>query len=161
MSKRAKIALTIVVSVLGVLGGTALALSNISLVTGTVASFDFGNLGPGYPVPATVQIHEFTMKPGDAVPWHYHKATSYVIVARGTLTEQHVTGINSCASEVVTAGSAFVESPGEVHTVVNTGNDAAVIVWATAFPQSDGIVQFTPAFQAGGVYPPAAVPACN
>jgi Cupin domain len=132
--------------------GTALALSNISLRLGTVASYDFGGYGPGYPVPGTIQIHAFTMNPGDAVPWHYHKGVSYVILVRGTLTEQHAAGPEQCASEEVTAGSAFVESPGMVHNVVNTGNDVAVIWWATIFPKSDGIVHFSKEFKAGGVY---------
>jgi quercetin dioxygenase-like cupin family protein len=94
------------------------------------------------------------MKPGDVVPWHYHKAPSYVILRRGTLTEQHFdpqTG--QCVSEKVTAGSAFVEPPGLVHHVTNTGNEKAVIWWSTLFPKSDGVVEFTPAFRVGGVYP--------
>ena len=143
-----------------VVAKTVLALSNIALTLGTVASYDFGAYGPGYPVPATVQIHAFTMSPGDTVPWHYHKGVSYVIVARGTLTEQHLIAPNQCGSEEVTAGSAFVESPGLVHSVTNTGNDVAIIWWATIFPESDGIVRFSPSFKAGGVYPVDA-PNCN
>jgi hypothetical protein len=133
-------------------GTTAAALSNISFTIGTVASYDFGGFGPGYPVPGTIQIHAFTMKPGDAVPWHYHKGASYVILAHGTLTEQHVVGPGRCASEELTAGSAFVESPGRVHSVTNRGDDDAVVWWATIFPKSDGIVQFSQEFKAGGVY---------
>jgi ribosomal protein L27 len=150
MLRRRKILVGLVLVTL--LVGTALALSNISLRLGTVASYDFGGYGPGYPVPGTIQIHAFTMNPGDAVPWHYHKGVSYVILVRGTLTEQHVAGPEQCASEEVTAGSAFVESPGMVHSVVNTGNDVAVIWWATIFPKSDGIVHFSKEFKAGGVY---------
>jgi len=139
---------------------TAWALANIELKLGTVASYDFGAFGPGYPVPGTIQIHAFTMRPGDTVPWHFHKGVSYVILARGTLTEQHVVGPDQCASEEVPAGSAFVESAGQVHTVTNTGRDSALIWWATVFPQSDGIVRFSPEFTAGGVYPVNA-PNCN
>src|SRR5215469_284345 len=108
----------------------------------------------------TIQIHAFKMNPGDIVPWHYHKGTSYVVVARGTLTEQHIIGPNQCASEEVTSGTAFVETPGLVHSVTNTGNDVAVIWWATVFPQSDGIAEFAPGFKVGGVYPVPA-PNCN
>ncbi len=143
----------LVMALATILVGMAFALSNISLNLGTIASYDFGGYGPGYPVPATIQIHAFRMNPGDAIPWHYHKAVSYVILARGTITEQHLVGADQCASEEVTAGSAFVESPGQVHTVTNTGNETAVVWWATVFPQSDGVVQFTPQFKAGGVYP--------
>jgi quercetin dioxygenase-like cupin family protein len=142
------------------LAGSAWALANISLNLGTVASYDFGGFGPGYPVPATIQIHAFTMNPGDTVPFHYHKGTSYVILAHGTLTENHVVGPNQCESEHVPAGSAFVESPGQVHSVTNSGHSRAVIWWATIFPKSDGVVRFSPDFIAGGVYP-ADDPNCN
>ena len=143
-----------------ILASTALGLSSISFKIGTVASYDFGGYGPGYPIPGTIQIQAFTMKPGDIVPWHYHKGVSYVILAHGTLTEQHLVGPDQCASEEVTAGSAFVESPAQVHTITNTGNDFAVIWWATVFPKDDGIVHFSPEFKSGGIYP-ATPPNCH
>jgi len=160
MSRRRRIAAGVVIALTTVFVGTALALSNISFTTGTTASFDFGSFGPGYPIPGTVQIQAFNLAPGESIPWHFHKATSYVVLARGTLTEQHVTGANQCDSEEFAAGTAFVEPPGAVHTVTNTGNDAALIWWATVFPKSDGVARFTPSFKTGGVYP-AEVPSCN
>jgi len=160
LSRKAMVSAVVVAVLVTVLAGTALALANIELKLGTVASYDFGAFGPGFPVPGMIQIHAFTMKPGDTVPWHFHKGTSYVILARGTLTEQHVVGPDRCASEEVTAGSAFVESPGQVHSVTNTGRDSALIWWATIFPESDGIVRFNSEFSAGGVYLVNA-PNCN
>ena len=160
MSRKGKISIGIVLGLMTILAGTALALSTISFTIGTVAGYDFGSFGPGYPVPGTIQIQAFTMKPGDAIPWHYHKGASYVILARGTLTEQHLLGAERCASEELTAGSAFVEPAGLVHTVTNSGNDVAVIWWTTIFPKSDGIVRFSPEFRSGGVYPVDA-PNCN
>ena len=160
MSRKRKLLVAMVVGLLTIMAGTALALSNIALKLGTVASYDFGGFGPGYPVPATIQIHAFTMNPGDSIPFHYHKGTSYVILVRGTLTETHVVGPDQCASEELTSGSAFVEGPGQVHNVTNNGNDVAVIWWSTIFPKSDPIVQFTPEFKAGGVYP-VNPPNCN
>jgi quercetin dioxygenase-like cupin family protein len=160
LSRKGKFSTVIVIGLVTILAGTALALSSISFTIGTVASFDFGAYGPGYPVPGTIQIQAFTMKPGDTVPWHYHKGVSYVVLSRGTLTEQHVVGPNQCDSEEVTAGSAFVEPTGLVHSVTNTGNDDAVIWWATIFPKSDGVVHFSPEFKSGGVYP-ANPPNCN
>ena len=160
VSRRARLLAAVALVLVTVLAGTAWALANISLTLGTVASYDFGAFGPGHPVPGTIQIHAFTMKPGDSVPWHFHKGVSYVILARGTVTEQHLVGPGQCASEEVPAGSAFVESPGQIHTVTNTGTGSAMIWWATVFPQSDGVIDFLPEFKAGGVYPVNA-PNCN
>src|SRR5215470_10107517 len=136
LSRKGRVSVGLAIGLVTILAGTALALSNISFTLGTIASYDFGAFGPGYPVPGTIQIQAFVMKPGDTVPWHYHKGVSYVILSRGTLTEQHL-----------------VEPVGAVHSVTNTGNDVAVIWWATIFPQSDGIAQFSPEFKSGGVYP--------
>ena len=159
MSRKRTVAACVVLALTTVLAGTTLALSSISFTTGTT-SFDFGAFGPGYPIPGTVQIQGFTVAPGESFPWHFHKATSYVILARGTLTEQHAVGPNQCESVAVSAGAAFVEPAGAVHTVTNTGNSSATIWWATVFPQSDGVVPFTPSFTSGGIYP-APAPNCN
>jgi len=160
LSRKAGVATAVVIALSTFLAGTAWALANIDLKLGTVASYDFGGFGPGYPVSGTIQIHAFTMNPGDSIPWHYHKGVSYVILAHGSLTEQHLVGPDQCGSEDVPAGSAFVESPGQVHTVTNTGHGVAVIWWATIFPESDGVVRFSREFRAGGVYP-ANAPNCN
>ena len=152
MSRKTKISIGMVIALVTVLTGTALALSSISFNIGTVASYDFGGYGPGFPIPATIQIQAFKLNPGETIPWHSHKGVSYVILSRGTLTEQHLVGPARCASEELTAGSAFVESPGQVHSVTNTGQDVAVISWATIFPKSDGIVQYNPEFKFGGIY---------
>ena len=157
LSRKARVILAVaVIGLVTLLATTAFALSNISLTLGST-QYDFGN----GPIPATVQIHVFNMKPGDTIPWHFHKAPSYVILKKGTLTERHYdpqTG--QCLSEDVSEGSAFVEPPGLVHTVTNTGNGDATIWWSTVFPESDGIVEFTPSFKVGGVYP-VAPPNCD
>jgi Cupin domain len=160
LSRKGKVSLCLAIGLVTIMVGTALALSNISFTLGTIASYDFGAFGPGYPVPGTIQIQTFVMQPGDTIPWHYHKGVSYVILARGTLTEQHLVGPNQCESEELTAGSAFVEPAGLVHSVTNTGRGSAEISWATIFPQSDGIAQFSPQFKSGGVYP-ANPPQCR
>jgi quercetin dioxygenase-like cupin family protein len=136
---------------------------------GSLPSYDFGTInlttGGTDPVgtkPATVQFQTFTVKPGEAIGWHYHKALAYVVIEHGTLTEQHVNADGTCSAWVAFgAGSAFVEGPGDVHTVANTGNSAAVVTWATAFPTEDGIVPILPQFRVGGVYPPPNPPSCN
>jgi quercetin dioxygenase-like cupin family protein len=152
MSRKRKISIGIVIAMVTALTGTALALASFSFNIGTVASYDFGGYGPGFPIPATIQVQGFTLNPGETIPWHFHKGTSYVVLSRGTLTETHLVGSNQCESEEVTAGTAFVEGPGQVHSVTNTGQDVAVILWSTIFPKKDGIVQFNPQFKSGGIY---------
>jgi hypothetical protein len=138
MSRKVKIRLGIGIALVTLLVGTALAIQTVGFITGTIASYDFGGFGPGYPVPGTIQFQTFRMQPGESVPWHYHKALSYVVLLHGTLTEKHVVGPDQCESEQVSGGAAFVEGPNQVHMVTNTGDDAAVISWATVYPQSDG-----------------------
>ena len=150
MSRKRKLMVALV-AILAMVG-TAVALANFSFTVGEVASYDFGGFGPGYPIPALMQIEGLTLKPGESITWHYHKATSYVILARGTLTEQHIVGPGQCSSVELNAGSAFIENPGEVHTVSNTGTDTAVIWWSTVFPKKDGIQHFSNEFKSGGVY---------
>lgn len=126
--------------------GSALAFSDLHFSPGTVAEYDFGGFGPGHPIPGIVVIEGFTMKPGDSVGWHYHKGLSYVIVLRGTVTEQDLEGPGQCVERQDMPGSAFVEGPGHVHNVTNRGTGVAIIWWATIFPESDGI-------EADGTYP--------
>jgi len=153
LSRKGQIAAGAAIVVMGMLAGIAAAApENISLHTGTIANYDFGGFGPGYPVPGTIQIHGLTLQPGDTIPWHYHKGVSYVILKRGTLTETHLVGAHRCAKETLRAGGAFTESPGQVHTITNNSAEVAVIWWSTAFPESDGITVFSPDFRAGSTY---------
>jgi len=83
MSRKGPVAAGMSILLTGILAGTAVAApSNISFHTGTVASYDFGGFGPGYPVPGTIQIHAFTMQPGDTTPWHYHRGELWHSQAR-------------------------------------------------------------------------------
>ena len=87
LSRQASIAAAVGIGLVTVLAGTALALSNIALTLGTVASYDFGGYGPGYPVPGTVQIHIFKMNPGDSIPWHLAKKKVPHLGSDGRLVE--------------------------------------------------------------------------
>jgi len=128
----------IVVCASAVLAATAFAFATMWTLQGTVADYDFGAFGPGYPVPGTVQIQALTFKPGDVVPFHFHKGLSYVILVKGNLTEQELEGQNACGPiNQFAAGTAFVETPGRIHSVTNPGPGAAIIYWATIFPKDD------------------------
>jgi quercetin dioxygenase-like cupin family protein len=139
--------------------------TTVSLVAARVAEYDFGydsvtNQQIGK-VPAIVQIHTFNLHRGAAIPWHYHKAVSYVAIQGGTVTEQHLNSDGSCSSpQEFTAGGGFTEPPEYIHTVVNVGNTDALITWATAYPASDAPLKISPQFTVGGLYP-VAPPSCN
>ena len=159
-----------VIGVLTIWAGTVFALSNISLTLGSLpSSYDFGTInlttGDTDPVgtkPATVQVHTFTVKPGETIDWHYHRALAYVVIEHGTLSEQHINADGTCSAWVAFGvGSAFVEEPGDVHRVANTGKSEAVVTWATAFPTEDGVFRILPQFTVGGVYPPPNPPSCH
>lgn len=139
-SCKRKITGAIVAGILTLLAGPAFAFSDVFFVSGTVDAYDFGTVHGQYIgiQPAFIVIEGFTMRRGDTVGWHYHKGQSYVIIAHGRVTEQDFID-GQCSSRQDTAGSAFVEPPGQIHNVTNNGPGVAIIWWATVFPQSDGI----------------------
>ena len=120
------------------LAGLAFAFSILVTYQGTVSSYDFEGFGPGHDVPGIVEIQGFTLDPGEVVPWHYHKGLAYVVLAEGNLTEQELTKSGKCGPvRSFKPGTAFVESPGHLHTVTNSGSSTAVIYWATIYPKGD------------------------
>lgn len=118
--------------------GMAFAFTLLFSYQGTVADYDFGGFGPGHDMPGTVEIQAFTLDPGENVPWHYHKGLSYVVLVQGNLSEQELNRQGRCAApHSFKAGTAFVETPGRIHTVTNTSSGTAIIYWATIFPKGD------------------------
>ena len=67
-----------------------------------------------------VAMAQITVDPGGSSGWHSHPGGAIIIVKQGSLT---VYGSNGGQCEVATysAGQAFIERPGEVDQVVNTG----------------------------------------
>ncbi len=103
------------------------ALSTILNVQGTIDSFDF----PGGAGPATTEMVGLTLKPGDVIPWHYHQGPTYVIVSRGTLTED-----DGCGHvREFEGGSAFSEEPGHIHQVSNQGHGSVALYFVSVYPE--------------------------
>jgi quercetin dioxygenase-like cupin family protein len=92
----------------------------------------FEALGEGVlPSGKYVQTYRFTLEPGGMVSWHYHPGPIYVVIAEGTLTEDHGCGQPLA---VITAGSAFSEPVGKIHQVFNKGSGNVVLIVTQIVP---------------------------
>ena len=111
---------------------TALLASLVGGLPSAAKAFDFVALGEGtLPSGNLVQNFQFTVFPGESVPWHYHPGRIYGVIVGGTLTEE-----KGCGRPVdtITAGSAFTEAPGVIHRVFNYGTENVVIVFTFIVP---------------------------
>jgi quercetin dioxygenase-like cupin family protein len=63
---------------------------------------------------------QITVVPGGSSGWHSHPGGAIIIVKQGTETVHQSVG-SQCQIETRSAGDAFIERPGEVDQVVNTG----------------------------------------
>lgn len=91
-------------------------LVNVPLVRGTNVSDGTIPLQVGTDV-AMVQI---TVDPGGSSGWHSHPGGAIVVVNTGSLTVYRSIG-SQCQIATYGAQQAFVERPGEVDQVINTG----------------------------------------
>ena len=67
-----------------------------------------------------VVVAQITVLPGGSSGWHSHPGGAIVVIQQGALTVHRSVG-SQCVSTSYTAGQAFIERPGEVDQVVNTG----------------------------------------
>ena len=67
-----------------------------------------------------VAMAQITVTPGGSSGWHSHPGGAIVVVQQGSLTVYASVG-SKCETTTYTAGQAFVERPGEVNQVINTG----------------------------------------
>src|SRR5215470_17563389 len=74
-----------------------------------------------------VAMAQITVVPGGSSGWHSHPGGAIVVVKTGTLTVYQSTG-NKCDTTTYNAGQAFVERPGEVDDVFNTGDAPYVLL---------------------------------
>jgi quercetin dioxygenase-like cupin family protein len=110
--------LVIAVSIsLAILGLTSSAANTEILAVGTIAHSEQFN------GPATLTVRLLTLKPGEALPWHYHPGHAFNVVKSGTLTVEDGCG----AVQTLTPGQAF-EMGRHVHRVRNLGTTDVSIV---------------------------------
>jgi quercetin dioxygenase-like cupin family protein len=67
-----------------------------------------------------IAMVQLTVAVGGSSGWHSHPGGAIVVVQQGTETVHKAVG-SQCVVEVHSAGDAFIERPGEVDQVVNTG----------------------------------------
>ena len=63
---------------------------------------------------------QITVNPGGSAGWHSHPGGAIVVVKQGSLTVYTSAG-SQCQITTYSAGQAFIERPGEVDNVLNTG----------------------------------------
>jgi len=139
MFNKGYIKLLPILAAIAIFAGTVFAFALFSNVQGSLDSYTFPaiNGNDAYTVPATAEVVGFTLRQGEEVAFHYHDAPSFVIVARGTLTED-----DGCGHVVEwRAGSAFTEEPGHVHMVLNRGPGTVAVYFSDIYPadSSDAI----------------------
>ena len=67
-----------------------------------------------------VAMAQITVDPGGSSGWHSHPGGAIIVVKQGSLTVYGSVG-DRCNTKTYSAGQAFVERPGEVDQVINTG----------------------------------------
>lgn len=90
-------------------------LTNVPLARGTNMS---GNIP--LQVGTDVAMAQITVNPAGFSGWHSHPGGAIIVVQTGTLTVYRSLG-SQCQHTTYSAGQAFIERPGEVDNVINTG----------------------------------------
>ena len=114
------------------LASTALLATLVGGLPSAAKALGFVPLGEGaLPSGNLVQNFQFTIYPGESVPWHYHPGIIYGVIVSGTLTAD-----TGCGAPVqnISAGFAFSEDSGKVHQVFNYGTGPVVIIFTFIVP---------------------------
>jgi quercetin dioxygenase-like cupin family protein len=99
-------------------------LTNVPLARGTFPAHTI------VPLAGTdVVMAQITVNPGGSSGWHSHPGGAIIVVAQGSLTKYHATSRHGGRCEVTpySAGQAFIEAPGEVDQVINTGTTPYIL----------------------------------
>ena len=91
-------------------------LTNVPLARGTDTSHGTLPLRFG----TDIAMAQITVNPGGSSGWHSHPGGAIIIVKQGELTVYQSVG-SHCQTTTYTTGQAFIERPGEVDDVLNTG----------------------------------------
>jgi hypothetical protein len=118
-----------IVNAASVAATPAVYLTNVALGRGTDQSAGSLKLQQG----TDIVMAQITVLPGGSSGWHSHPGGAIVVIKQGDLTryrrglddtrgnEDDRSNGSQCEITHFTAGQAFIEQPGEVDQVVNTG----------------------------------------
>ncbi len=116
-----------------VLATASFGLTNVPLARGTNTSDGTIPLQFG----TDVAMAQITVIPGGSSGWHSHPGGAIVVVKQGALTAYRSIG-SQCQVTSYSAGQAFIERPGEVDQVLNTGTIPYVLfVTFPSVPQGE------------------------
>ena len=108
-------------------------LTNVPLARGTDVSHGTIPLQIG----TDVAMAQITVDPGGSSGWHSHPGGAIIVVKQGALTVYRSVG-SQCQTATYSAGQAFIERPGEVDDVLNTGTVPYILfVTFPRVPQGD------------------------
>ena len=126
-------AVTVAVTVAPSSATPSSGLTNVALARGTNTSHGTIPLQFG----TDVAMAKITVDPGGSSGWHSHPGGAIIIVKEGALTVYSPVG-HKCRTTTYSAGQAFIERPGEVDDVLNTGTVPYVLfVTFPRVPQGD------------------------
>ena len=116
-----------------VYGGNVLAtppsgLNNLLLARGTDQSEGSLPIEQG----TDIVVAQITVSPGGSSGWHTHPGGAIIVINKGSLTVYKSRGSN-CEVFTYSTGQAFIERPGEIDDVVNTGSSPYVLL--VTFPR--------------------------
>jgi quercetin dioxygenase-like cupin family protein len=142
---RFAVAVLIVVAAVAAYGGSALATSQRGITSTVLAVSQFGEIEAktlssrwqariNTKGESDIWMLENRIAPGGSFGWHSHPGPSLVMVKTGTLTLYHADD-QSCTSEVVAAGSGFVDDGGDTHLVRNEGSIDTVVYVTSLVPR--------------------------
>jgi len=107
--------------------------TNVPLARGTNVSDGTIPLQAG----TDVAMAQITVEPGGSSGWHSHPGGAIIVVKQGSLTVYSPVG-PKCETTTYSAGQVFIERPGEVDDVLNTGTIPYVLfVTFPRVPQGD------------------------
>ncbi len=106
----------------------AVGFTTTLVARGNAGIFDVSSQVNGYNVQikgtsnTDIQVSNLVVVPGGTSGWHYHPGPVLVVVKTGAITFYRADGHGACSRTVYQAGTAFIETGGELGLAANEGS---------------------------------------